>query len=111
MQGMQAAIVRPSYESLNEEADSFKTSDRPLKSYNDNLIAYQKEVDKLSAAMIELMSRATNPVSSFRIQSSKLEEVLEPFFAFFAADRPFAEVSRLAVVSRKRFLTMPSRPT
>jgi hypothetical protein len=34
------------------------------------------------------------------MQSSKLEEVLEPLFAFFATDRPFAEVSRLAVVSR-----------
>jgi hypothetical protein len=31
--------------------------------------------------------------------SSKLEEVLEPLFAFFAAEKPFAEVSRLAVVS------------
>jgi hypothetical protein len=32
--------------------------------------------------------------------SSKVEDVLEPLFAFFAADRPFAEVSRLAAVSR-----------
>jgi hypothetical protein len=34
------------------------------------------------------------------MRCSKLEEVLEPLFAFFATDRPFAEVSRLAVVSR-----------
>ena len=27
-------------------------------------------------------------------------EVLEPLFAFLAVDRPFAEVSRLAVVSK-----------
>ena len=29
-----------------------------------------------------------------------VRKVLEPLFAFFATDRPFAEVSRLAVVSR-----------
>ena len=34
------------------------------------------------------------------MDSSKVEEVLEPLFAFFATYRPFAEVSRLAVVSR-----------
>ena len=34
------------------------------------------------------------------MRSSKLEEVLEPLLAFFATDRPFAEVSRLTVVSR-----------
>jgi ankyrin repeat protein len=32
--------------------------------------------------------------------SSNVEEVLEPVFAFLGTDRPFAEVSRLAVVSR-----------
>jgi hypothetical protein len=36
----------------------------------------------------------------FWMLSSKFEDVLEPLFAFFATDRPFAEVSRLAVVSR-----------
>jgi hypothetical protein len=36
----------------------------------------------------------------FSMLSSKVEEVLEPLFAFFATDRPFADVSRLAVVSR-----------
>jgi hypothetical protein len=34
------------------------------------------------------------------VPSSKVEDVLEPLFVFFATDRPFAEVSRLAAVSR-----------
>ena len=56
MQGTQATI--------GKAADSFKASDSALKSYNDSLVAYQKEVDKLdvlSAAMIELMSNCSIP--------------------------------------------------
>jgi hypothetical protein len=46
------------------------------------------------------------------MRSSKLEEVLEPLFALLATDRSFAEVSRLAVVSRNwRTMTLKALKT
>jgi hypothetical protein len=49
---------------------------------------------------INLLEESRETIVASWMLSSKVEDVLEPLFAFFATDRPFAEVSRLAVVSR-----------